>query len=271
MLTYFYLLLLSLPVFANKEAANLHEKTFARDNTFCHVDGKRIEILVRGSSRYTEVGEKFYGEVAISKTDGGEFTALPINDEHLGLLRFLPGKKSLCSKTQGYKIGADSFAVLFSQENKPFAPKLVIQLFDRKTLHPTKAVASSYLVQNARKTKDGFKFQTLDEKDDIEMGTIEIQGSKYTYQDRGFTYWVSYTDKGFKVLPDDSYEESPWIKAFKDKEDFLKKMFWSPKDEKFDHPMVYIAVNHQTKRGCIFVSQTKIKPTGKEEWHCIAI
>lgn len=268
---YLYMLLLSLPVLADKDSSNLHEKTFARDNTFCHIDGKRLEILVRGSNRYTEVGEKLYGEVALSRTDSGEITSLPINDEQLGLIKFLPGKKSLCSKTQGYKIGPDSFGVVFSQENKPFASKLVIQLFDRKTLKPTKAVTTNYLVDTARPCDNGFKFQTSEEKADIEMGTIEIHGQKYTYQDRGFTYWVSYTDKGFKVLPKDSYESSPFIKAFKDQDDYLKKMYWSEKEEKFEHPMVYIAVNHQIKRGCIFISQTKIKPTGKEDWTCISI
>lgn len=265
------ILLLSGLLHASSDDMDMFEKTFPKDNTFCYQNGKRIEILIRGSTKYTEPNERGYGEFFFTRLDGQEPKLLPLNSTRSDSLKFFPGDSKVCTKTMGFSIDKETAGILLLKDDRPYKEKLVIQFFDLTTLTPKDHLETIYSTDKVKITKDGFVFNNLDEKIETVTGKIKIEGVEYTYQDREFPKWMSYTSKGFEVLSTMTYENFPTKMFFKDEADFLLTTGWNPTKREFMNNVLYVAVNHKLKKACLLVELQKKKLDGSEKWRCQGI
>lgn len=248
---------------------SLKESSYTRDNTFCRLNDKRIEIQVRGHAQLTEDKETKYGEFIFFHPTEDSAELLPLNSDKLDTYRLFAGSNSLCSKSLGFQIGKDRLAVLFLRENSPFTDKLSIQYFDLKTARPLKALETEYLVDKAEATPEGFSFRLVGERHGLEMGKVEIATRPFTYQDRDFDVWMIHKASGIEYSGTLSYQKSPWKKFFKDENDFLIATGWDAKNKTFRKTHLYLAVNHKEKIQCIYVGTEKMKFKPNEPgWRC---
>lgn len=264
----FLLLLMSLAHGEALDVRSLNEKTYTRDNTYCHLGKQILEIQIRSHARHTESVEKAYGEYIFSYKKK-KSKILPLNVDRLDNYRFFPGRGTLCSKSLGFLIDKERLAVLFLKENRPFMDKLSLQLLDIKTTQALEVIETPFTTDKAQAAPGGFIFRTYAERHGLEMGKVKIQETEYFFQDRDFPYWMKYTGENFEAEPSASYRHSPWKKYFKDEQDYLSATGWDAIDKKFKNAMLYIAVNHKDKKQCLLLSPTKIKISGSENWRCL--
>ncbi len=269
-MNYLFLFLLSF-AYADVESTNLLEKTWGRDNCFCHLNKKRVEVLIRGQNKTIETKEYGLGEYAFYRIgeEDEEAFVLPINKFQSGLYRFFKGKGPYCSKGLGFPLKNEKFAILFLRMNRPYGSKLVIQLFDFKTLKPLDVIETNLVTLKAQQVPDGFIFKTKSERSDMDMGKVKISDIEFVYQDREFPLWMKYDLKGLRLDQDVTFNKLPWRKYFKDEADFLKLAEWDDKAKAFKRSIPYFAINHALKKKCIFFSSSKFKPLGTEDWHCV--
>lgn len=262
-----FILLLGLLSAATMAEEFIVEKTFPRGNTFCSVQKKRVEFELRGSSRYTDARERGFGEYAFYIIDK-QHHLLPLNKERMDSYKFFKGEGSLCSKSYAYQITDKSLAILFLKENGPFPGKLTLQLFNTDSSTPGEVVETNYLTDKVVNFKNGFAFPSLEEKLDVENGKVTIEDTKYLYQNRSMTPWMSYTAAGFVVEPTLSFTKSEWKRFFKDEKEFLETFEWNKEEKKFKKTVLYTAFNHGVKKKCILPVSNRQQLTGMEKWIC---
>jgi len=199
---------------------NLREQSFTRDNTFCQIKNKRIEIQIRGNQQYTEKKDQ-YGEHVFWYPQEDDAKALPINQDKLNSYRLFHGPSKICTKSQAYLFGKDQVVLLFLKENRPFKDKLSLQFFDLNTQKPLTVLHTDYSSDLTDEFPGGFIFRTYVERADMDMGKVKIDGVEFTYQDRHFPYWLKATPAGLEVEPIVSFEKFPFKKHFKDDVRFL--------------------------------------------------
>lgn len=266
------LLFATLSAYAASDSTNAFEKSFPRDNTFCSYKGApRVEVLIRGESKFTEPKERGYGELIFYRQFSKRPSLMKISKTRSDTFRLFNGVSPLCSKSHGYELDDGTMAVLLLKENRPFKDKLVMQLFESKTLKPIEFIETNYLTDRAKKTKTGFAFNTFRENHNPEMGKVSIHGSEFIFQEKDFPQWMEYSNKTFVLLPDLTFERLPWKKLFKDLEDFLAVTGWNPVDKAFSKNIVYFAINHKMKKRCLLFIENKQKLAGNELWHCQTI
>ena len=252
----------------SNEMRNLAEKTYTRDNTFCQIGTQRIQIQIRSLNTKTELDEKKYGEYAFYYPSGIA-ELLPINEDHLSNFQLFQGQSTLCSKSLGYKISPDSVAILFLKENGIDPDKLTIQLFNLKNSKPTQMIETDYVTSEAQETAGGFIFKTHNPRHHLQMGETKIGDLKYTYQDRNFYYWVSYTKKGFEIDINKTFQESEMNDFFKTLKDFEKVIGWVENKKIITKTILYMAVNHKEKKRCVLFTDSNKKIDGSEsDWVC---
>ncbi len=258
--------------FANQDTSSqdLFEKTFARDNSFCTFKNKRLELLIRGGSKFTETKERGYGEYTFFKIED-YVEAFKFSRAQASLFRFYRDKDSVCSKSTAYPIQGDTVAFLFGGENRPNYNQLVIQLYDFKEMKALEAIETHVSVSKTYRRPEGFIFKVMPERYEIEMGKVMFSKVEYTFQDRAFPIWMGYTAKGIKLLPDVTFKKLPWRKYFKDQAHFFKTSAWNETEKKFDRPMVYFAVSFAQKKKCILFLEKKTALNGSENWICQAM
>ena len=161
-----FLLLLASLGFAEIDVRNLKDKTFTRDNTFCTIGKKRLQIQIRGVSSHTEVGEGKYGDWIFFYPEENQPQVLPLNSNQLSKYRLFEGtsQKSVCTKSYGFLLDNDKIAILFLEENRPFLDKLSLQMFDAKTSGPMEVVDTGLMTDAAEAIKGGFIFRSYIEK-----------------------------------------------------------------------------------------------------------
>lgn len=262
------LFFLTLSAFAASDSKDAFDKSFPRDNTFCSYKGNRIELLIRGESKFTEPKERGYGELIFYRHPPKRPTIMKFSQFKADTFKLFSGVSPLCSKSHGYMIDPETMAILLLKENRPFKNKLVMQLFDIKTLKPTELIETSYLTDRASKTKTGFAFNTFRENHNPEIGKVLIEGNEYIFQEKEFPQWMEYSQRSFSLEPDLTFERLPWKKHFKDQVDFLAVTGWNQIEKKFAKNIVYLAVNHKMKKRCLLFIETKQKLAGNELWRC---
>ena len=254
------------------ETRSLKESTYSRDNTFCQMGNKRIQIEIRSAAPQTESVEKKYGDTLFYYREDdqkSEPKLLPLNQEKLNTYRFFEGKSTLCSKSQGFAVGPDKLAVLFLKENRPFKDKLALQLFNTKSQEPENAVDTEFMVDKTLITTDGFLFRTHADRLGLESGKTKIQDIDYTFQDRDFSFWMKYSTSGFAVMPSESFQQFQWKDYFQSEAEFLEFSGWNEKEKMFKNSVLYVAVNYKLKKECILLVPEKIKISGLEAgWRC---
>lgn len=263
--------ILSLNLFAASESMNVFEQSFPRDNTFCSFKGKRVEILIRGMNKFTEPKERGYGEYLFYRFSPKKPRLMETNKYRTDSLKFFLGVSPICSKSHGYKIDDSTIAVLLKKENRPFKDKLVIQMFNAVTMEPKETLETNYLTEKAKKIEGGFAFSSFTEMMNPEIGKVQINNETFIFQEKDFPVWIGYTSKGFELLPDLTYDRSPWRKSFKEKKDFLEAAGWNEAEKKFTKQIVYLAINHKLKKKCLLLLEAKQKPVGNEAWICQTI
>jgi hypothetical protein len=250
------------------EIQNLIQKTYTHDNTFCMLNGTRVEIELRGLTKFTDPKDKAYGE-HIFYRNKTHLKLLPLNKDHMHSYRFFPAKDGSCSKSHAFAMDKSTSAILFLRENRPYKGKLVIQLYDHIKHVPKDAIETEYATDEILAAKEGFLFKVVPERHDIIMGQVEIEGVKYTYQDRDFHPWMLYSIKGFETHGTETFNHFEWKKHFKDEAEFLDYVGWNPTAKHFTNTNIYIAVNHDLKKECLFISPTKVAIKGTEAWRCL--
>ena len=251
-------------------AVDLFEKTWPRANTACNFKNKRIEVLIRGGSKFTEFKEKGFGEYVFYKVDE-RVEVFNFSRSQSSLYRFYrPSPDSSCAKSLGFPLEGDKFAILIGEENKPHGEKLIIQLFDFKTMRPLENIVTNMLVEKAFARPGGFIFKSFLERTDMDMGHVQFGKDKFTYQDRVYPVWMKYSLKGFEIDPVTTFEKLPWRKYFKDQSDFYQASAWDPEKKVFKKPIVYFAVKHSANKKCVlFMDMNKKRLTSAENWRCI--
>lgn len=263
------MLFFSLSVFADSESQFTFDKSYPRDNTFCHFKNQRIELLIRGSNKFIEPKERGYGEfIFLRNLPVRRAKLLPLNNTRGDTLKLFLGTSPQCSKSHGYMVGKDKLAILLQKENRPFNDKLVIQFFDVATMIPMESLETNYPTDRAAKTEDGFAFRVIAENHNPEIGRVSIEGEKFIYQEKYFPEWISYSKNGFEVASKLTFEKFPWKSAFRDQEDFLNVAGWNADEKKFSRKIVYRAVNHKLKKECLLFIEAKQKIAGSESWRC---
>lgn len=261
----FFILPLAFGAFNSQD---LFEKSFPRDNTFCRLGKARVEFSVRGYSKYTEPRDRGYGELLFME-HGRTKKSLNIGQGHSGLYRFFKGAPKACSKYPSYHLDEKTLALLLLKANRPYKDKLIVQLIDTKDLAPVETIHTNYLADRALPAPKGFYFRNNGDRMEIDMGTLQWDEKKFTYQDRDFQEWYHFDGKKFSLSEKVTYEESPFRSYFSSAEDFLKTFAWSPEEKKFQNKIIYVAVNHSVGKECILVREAKAKLTGTEDgWRC---
>ena len=269
-LALFSLILLSPLAYAesSRDIKLLTEKTYPRDNTFCRLKNKLIEIEIRGDSRETEKQDAGYGQYAF-QIDDGQLSPLPLNKDKFGRYRFYKGKSQACTKSLAVELDAQTMAILFLKDNRPFKEKLVVQLYDMQTALPKEVIETDYLSDQLEIISGGFQFRSASDRVDRKFGKVKIADHEYIFQDEDMSPTVKYSARGFEILPNETFEKSPWKSFFKDKNDFFMFTGWKPEEKKFINSFVYTAVNHDLKRACVLFSSTSQSTlTGSEFWRC---
>lgn len=248
---------------------NLTETSFTRDNTYCRLKNKRVEIQVRSQSALTEAKERNYGEFILYYPEEDKPEVLSIGEDKMHSYRLFKGQNSACSKSLGYLVGKDQLAVLFLKENSPKHDKLIIQYFDVNTTRPVKLLETDYPVDKTEMIAEGFAFRVTGDRQDLEMGKVTISSHAFTYQDRDFDVWMTHTPSGPEYSGTLSYQKSPWKNFFKNENDFLIATGWDAKEKKFSNVHLYLAVNHKLKNQCIYLAKEKTKFKDNEPgWRC---
>lgn len=264
-MTIFIALLLSLVSFATDQ--DVFEKTYPRDNSFCHINEKRFEIMVRGFQSLTDPKERMWGEQVFIRVGDSRPKKISVTNES-GLYRFFPGNPSSCTKTVGTLLDG-KFVVLFQRLNSPHKHHLIIQYIDPKTMQALETLHTPYLSDKAVMTKDGIIFRTHPPaRQDLEMGNVTITGKKYLYQDNVFETWVLFTKDGFSPNPAATYENFTFKSFFKSEEDFKVQSGWQESSKLFSKTKLYVATNHESKSKCILLLESKKDLTGEEGWVC---
>ena len=261
------LLSLLILISGSVQANRLIEQTFPRDNAVCYVNKKRLEMSIRGDHRTTDPNEMGMGEHVLYSL-GTKFDPLPLSQPETETYRLFKGKDPVCTRGQGFHLSNGTFAVLFLKENGPYKEKLVIQLFDAKSLLPKEYLDTEFLTDEAKKQKDGFAFLNHPERTDLDMGRVQIEGETFTYQDRIFSTWMSYSSKGFELLPSETYKALDVQNFYKTEAEFFTATGWDPQLKKFSNTTIYFAVNHALKKECILFTNARRKLTENEIWRC---
>lgn len=244
--------------------------TRARSNAVCYINGKRLEIFLRSqfTSRFSDPSENGSGEY-VFYTSGERKDAKHLPELKPYDYRFFKGENSLCARTMAFMVNKKLLAVLLTKENSPQKDKLLIQLFDAKTLEPKKLFETDYPCDAVASFENGFAFiNHIDRESDSEMGKVNFDGDDYVYQDRTFSEWITFDGEKFQVNPQLTFKNSPLKDFFKNEAEFLSVSGWNPIKKQFSNQIIYVAVNYGIKKQCLLMSNVKLTLTGKEKWVC---
>jgi hypothetical protein len=256
---------------ARTESFNSFEKTYARDNTYCVIRGDRLEVMIRGESKFTEPDEAGYGEFLFYRKEYETPKLLPLNQNRSDSFHFFKVKGTVCSKSHAVMIDKDTLALLLLKENKPFKDKLVIQHFDTKKFAPKKIIETDYPTSKVIVKKEGFSFKTHPEIHEASLGKVKIKDKEYVYHEKKFPQWIEYSKDGLNVSRDLTYRKLPWRSYFKDQKDFEALAGWNKKKKIYVNTSVFLAVSYGEKSKCVLFTPGSLVPTGKEAWVCQAM
>jgi hypothetical protein len=266
------ILLITFSVYPRSASKNAFDKSYPRDNVFCGPRDKKIEILIRGESKFTEPKEKGYGELIFYRLPEKKASLIPLSDFKSDTFRFFLGTSPLCSKSHGYVLDPKTLCVLFLKENRPFKDKLVLQMFDAETLQPKEHIDTNLNVDKARISPHGFSVRAFNEVHQQDAGKVTIQDESFIYHEKEFPKWMDYSLKtSFETNPEMTFKKFPWRKSFKDMSEFYSLSGWDPQKKIFSREVIYLAVNHKSKKRCILFSENRLKIAGHENWKCHTI
>jgi|GEM_PF-2481441 len=249
------------------------DKSLIRDRNICYLDGKRLVVAVKSLNHTYDSNEMGFGEYAFYSTSDEDeetpvFKLLPLKKDGFDIYRFFYANNSICSKQLAYRLNSRIFALLFLKDNNPSHNKLVIQLFDIKTMKPKDPIDTTYMTNTTISVPGGFAFKSLTDRDDHENSYIKINNVKYNYCSQDFSPWIYFTINGFKTSGTLSYQNFKWKHLFKDKRDFHKFTGWDDRTKIFNTPFLYHATNHETRKECVLFTTSRRKLTDKENWKC---
>jgi hypothetical protein len=257
--------------FASSESSDLFDKSYPRDNSYCSLGNKRLEVMIRGSSVITEASDRGYGENVFYKLEGKKPELFEFSKNQTDTYHFFKPNKSLCSNSQGYVVGTNLMALLLLKENRPFKDKLVLQLFDLNSMRPGKFIETDLPVVKAQGNKEKFLIKVWDESHRPEIGKVTLQGEVYIYNEQVFPKWMIYKNEKFEIHPEETFKDFPIKNFFKTLDEFNLVTGWSQSNRIYLKDIFFLAVNHQAGKQCILFVDKKQIITGSEAWRCQAM
>ncbi|WPU66842.1 hypothetical protein [Peredibacter starrii] len=233
---------------ANAQDFN-YDKTYTHDNTFCRVDGKRIEIEVKSLYQYTALDEAEYGEDLFVIADGNK-TQLKFNSDNIGRYRLLKGTNDYCTKALSIRLNESELALFFLRDNRPFNDQLLYMVYDFKKNIVLRTSETIFLTEKAQVKNNRLHFLSKPEVIEKDSGIVQIEGKPYYFSEKAFLPWVNFNGVDFILDLERSFEDFEGKKFFKDLNSFVQ--FSTLNQLKLNQFTTYkIAVNHELKRTCI--------------------
>ncbi|WP_408095820.1 hypothetical protein ACJVC5_12320 [Peredibacter sp. HCB2-198] len=226
-----------------------YDKTYTHDNTFCRVDGKRIEIEVKSLYQYTAPDEAEYGEDLFVIANGKK-TPIKFNSNNIGRYRLFKGNNNYCTKAFSIRLNESELAMFFLKDNRPFNDQLLYMVYDFKKNAVVRTSETIFLSEKAEVKNNRLHFLSKPEVIEKDSGVVSIEGKPYYFSEKAFLPWVSFNGQEFVLNMERSFEEFEGKKLFKDLNIFVQ--FSTLNQLKLNQFTTYkIAVNHELKRTCI--------------------
>lgn len=226
-----------------------YDKTYTHDNTFCSIDGKRIEIEVKSLYQYTAPDEAEYGEDLFVISQGKKHQ-LKFNSDNIGRYRLFKGDNNYCTKAMSIRLNDSQLVVFFLRDNRPFNDQLLYAVYDFNMGAIVKTSETIFLSENAQVRNNRLVFLSKPEVIEKDSGVVKIEGKDYYFSEKAFLPWVSFNGMEFSLDMERSFEQFEGKKFFKDLKSFVE--FSTLNQLKLNQFTTYkIAVNHDLKRTCI--------------------
>ena len=234
---------------ANADVNLNYDKTYTHDNTFCSVDGKRIEIEVKSLYQYTAPDEAEYGEELFILANGQK-SDLKYNQDNIGRYRLFRGENEYCTKAQAIRLSQSELAIFMLRDNRPFNDQLLYVVYDFRKNAVVRTSETSFLSERGILKDNKFYFQSVPEVTELQSGIVIINGQKHNFIEKTFTPWIVFNGTKFTIDMQKSFEEFEWKNLFKNQKSFTE--FSTINQFQVNHSITYkVAVNHQTKKSCI--------------------
>lgn len=259
-LSLFSFTLLSEKLLANDpDARTLREKTYVRDNTFCHLGEKKVEIEIRGFDQYTDRQDARYGNKVFSVRDK-VYRLLPLAKDNIGRYRLLLGEDPHCSKSLALKRNAQELTVFFLKDNRPFPDLLTLLHYDFSG--SARAEETEYPVKEALVEGGKLFFSSVSDKSVPDLKKVSIKGREYTVTFQELPVWYVYDGKSFRVDQLKTYQRFEQPHFFPTKEDFEAFFQWDTDAGMYRMHGLVAAVNVVLKEKCLARNITD------KDWRC---
>ena len=252
--------LLSGKLLANDpDARTLREKTFVRDNTFCHLGEKKVEIEIRGFDQYTDPQDARYGDKVFSVRDK-VYRLLPLAKDNIGRYRLLLGEDPHCSKSLSLKRNAQELTVFFLKDNRPFPDLLTLLHYDFSGSARTEETA--YPMKEALVEGGKLFFSSVSGKSVPDLKKVRLKGQEYTVTFQELPVWYVYDGKNFRVDQMKTYHRFDQLHFFPTREDFEAFFQWDADAGKYRLHGHVAAVNAALREKCLARTITD------KDWRC---
>lgn len=251
------------------------EKSFPYTQARCRLGKSKINLSLRFHEKMDEPGDYMGGTLVYLK--GSKTTNLESIDKGANGYNFVkPKEKSVCDKTQAYKINDHTMAILYRRDNRPTSDIFHVALVDIKTdeLLEKKEIGA---VDEYMPVENGFAFSTRNYSSENFIDMKSTYGRKLfaSVQNLGALNVVKLDGNKLKIEinPDLTYTNSRWKKYFKTKEDFFKESGWDLQSKKFKKDIVYEGTYFNRKESDILEScmafTDKMDSWEQSNLHCL--
>lgn len=226
-----------------------YDKTYTHDNTYCSIDGKRIEIEVKSLYQYTAPDEAEYGESLFILSNGNK-TSLKFNQDNIGRYRLFKGASEYCTKAYAIRLSKSELAIFMLRDNRPFNDQLLYVVYDFQKNRVVRTSETSFLSERAQIQNNRFFFQSMPEVAERASGIVVIHSQKHFFIEKTFNPWINFDGHRFVIDMKKSFEGFEWQHLFNNQDSFVQ--FSTINQMDVGHSISYkVAVNHTTKKSCI--------------------
>jgi len=244
----------------------LIDKTYVHDNSYCHLNQKRIEIEIRSFDKYTEMNDSEYGEYTFIMHSGKQIL-LPLNQNNLGKYRLFKGKSAHCTKSLAISMDKDVLALFFLKDNRPLGDTLSIVLYNVNN-QETKLIETSHRPLHGFEADNKIKFQLRPILRTPLFGKLVLNGKNYIYQEKYIKPWMTFNGQEFEVDTELSFERAEIKGHFSNRIDFERHFAWNHNQRAYQLDKYLYAVNHELKEECLAFPFEAKKDLTQHKWEC---
>ena len=240
----------------------LLDKTFVRDNSYCRIQNKRMEIEIRSFQQYSSFDEAEYGEHAFL-IQGDKYLLLPLNEKLIGRYKLLKGEDKNCSKSLSMQTGKSGLVFFFLKDNRPFLETLSMIHYDNTT-GEVDIKETSLSVQKAWMKDNILHIYSHESLSDPELGKVRISDKEFIYNEKPFGVIYTFDGKTIAMNSTKSFESFPYKKIIKDAAEFEKVFKWNSSRQVFEVKKFHYAVHMNSRQECI-------RPEASADWLCSSL